>query len=72
MILRRGSSCQQDWSSPTWNVYLLVRHVPFIAKGAGFLLQCKNVQEGASSLNFVQRRANVLDILYTAEESCSE
>ena len=24
----------------SWNVYLLVRHVPFITKCAGFLLQC--------------------------------
>ena len=29
-------------------VYLLVRHVPFIAKGAGFLLQCTKCSRQAS------------------------
>ena len=30
------------------NVYLLVRHLPFIAKGAGFLLQCTKCSRQAS------------------------
>ena len=30
------------------NVYLLVRHVPFIAKGAGFLLQCTKCSRQAT------------------------
>ena len=51
------------------NVYLLVCHVPFIANGAGFLLQCTKCLRQAI---FVQRRAHVLKILYTAEESCTE
>ena len=44
------------------NVYLLVRHVPFIAKSAGFLLPCTKCSRQASlvkrclSLNFVQTR----------------
>ena len=51
------------------NVYLLVHHVRFIAKGAGFLLQCTKCSRQAT---FVQRQANVLNILYTAKESCTE
>ena len=33
------------------NVYLLVRHVPFMAKGAGFLLQCTKCSRQAPLYN---------------------
>ena len=54
----------------TGNVYLLVRHVPFIAKSAGFFCGSPCTKLRARS-TFVQGSL-VLNILYTAEESCTE
>ena len=58
---REGSRSQKcfAFSFQKSNAYLLVRHVPFITKGAGFLLQCTKCLRQAS---FVQKvlRASIL------------